>query len=73
LNFEKFEDFSPANVASQVGPIKDLLDLRTRLSNLRGSLQGNDQLDQALFDAVSKTDELNKLKAEIGAEGDKHE
>jgi len=23
-------------------------DLRTRLSNLRGSLQGNDQLDQAL-------------------------
>ena len=75
LNFEKFDDFSPANVAAQVGPIKELLDLRTRLSNLRGSLQGNDQLDQALFDAVSKTEELNKLKAEMGgkAEGDKHE
>ena len=75
LHFEKFDDFSPANVAAQVGPIKELLDLRTRLSNLRGSLQGNDQLDQALFDAVSKTEELNKLKAEMGgkAEGDKHE
>ena len=58
-----------------MGPIKELLDLRTRLSNLRGSLQGNDKLDQALFDAVSKTEELNKLKAEIGAkpEGDKNE
>jgi type VI secretion system protein ImpB len=58
-----------------VGPIKELLDLRTRLSNLRGSLQGNDKLDQALFDAVSKTEELNKLKAEMGstAEGDKNE
>jgi type VI secretion system protein ImpB len=75
LNFEKFEDFSPANVAAQVGPIKELLDLRTRLSNLRGSLQGNDQLDQALFDAVSKTEELKKLKAEMSGEpkGDKHE
>jgi type VI secretion system protein ImpB len=37
----------------------------TRLSNLRGSLQGNDQLDQALFDAVSNTEELNKLKTEL--------
>jgi type VI secretion system protein ImpB len=75
LHFESFDDFSPANVARQVDPIKQLLDLRTRLSNLRGSLQGNDQLDQALFDAVSKTEELNKLRAEIGgkAEGDKNE
>lgn len=75
LHFESFDDFSPAKVAEQVGPIKELLDLRTRLSNLRGSLQGNDKLDQALFDAVSKTEELNKLRSEIGstAEGDKHE
>jgi len=71
LHFESFDDFSPAAVANQVGPIKELLDLRTRLSNLRGSLQGNDELDQALFDAVSKTEELSKLRAEMGAEGDK--
>jgi type VI secretion system protein ImpB len=72
LKFESLEDFSPAKVAEQVGPIKELLDLRTRLSNLRGSLQGNDQLDQALFDAVSNTEGLNKLKAEMGkTEGDK--
>jgi type VI secretion system protein ImpB len=67
LKFESLEDFSPAKVAEQVGPIKELLDLRTRLSNLRGSLQGNDQLDKALFDAVSNTEELNKLRAELGA------
>jgi len=65
LKFESMDDFSPAKVAEQVGPIKELLDLRTRLSNLRGSLQGNDQLDQALFDAVSNTEELNKLKTEL--------
>ena len=65
LKFESMDDFSPARVAEQVGPIKELLDLRTRLSNLRGSLQGNDQLDQALYDAVSNTEELNKLKTEL--------
>lgn len=73
LHFEEFEDFEPARVAAQVGPIKQLLDLRTRLSNLRGSLQGNDELDRALFDAVSQTEELSKLKAEMKAEGDKHD
>jgi type VI secretion system protein ImpB len=74
LHFESFDDFSPAAVAQQVGPIKELLDLRTRLSNLRGSLQGNDELDQALFDAVSKTEEISKLRSELGKpEGDKNE
>jgi type VI secretion system protein ImpB len=80
LHFKSFDDFSPAQVAEQVPPLKELLDLRTRLSNLRGSLQGNDALDQALFDDVSKTDELNKLRSEMGtkaeggkAEGDKNE
>src|ERR1700679_827439 len=70
LRFESFDDFSPENVAKQVKPLKELLDLRTRLSDLRGSLQGNDKLDQMLFDAVSSTEERNKIKAEIG-EGDK--
>ena len=66
LKFQSMDDFSPAKVAEQVGPIKELLDLRTRLSNLRGSLQGNDRFDQALFDAVSKTEELAKLRTEVG-------
>ena len=48
-----------------VKPLKDLLDLRTRLSDLRGTLQGNDKLDQMLFDAVSSTEDRNKLRSEI--------
>ncbi len=66
LKFESLDDFSPENVAKQVGPLKELLDLRTRLSDLRGTLQGNDKLDQMLFDAVSNTDDRNKLRAEVG-------
>jgi type VI secretion system protein ImpB len=69
LKFESLDDFSPENVAKQVGPLKELLDLRQRLSDLRGSLQGNDKLDQALFDAVSSTESKEKLRGELGKTG----
>src|ERR1035441_6067603 len=46
LKFAKLEDFEPQNVARQVKPLKELLDLRTRLADLRGSLQGNDKLEE---------------------------
>ena len=71
LNFKSLEDFEPENVAKQVKPLKELLDLRTRLSDLRGSLQTNEKLDELLLDAVSNTDKLNKLKGELGIEGKK--
>ena len=66
LSFKKLEDFEPANVARQVPPLKELLDLRTRLSDLRGSIQGNDKLEELLLDAVGNTEKLDKLKAEMG-------
>jgi type VI secretion system protein ImpB len=69
LRFRKYDDFEPANVAKQVKPLKELLDLRTRLSDLRGSLQGNDKLEELLLEAVGNTETLDKLKAEIGTGG----
>jgi len=71
LDFKSMDDFSPEAVAKQVKPLKELLDLRTRLSDLRGSLQGNEGLEEALLDAVSNTDKLEKLKGEMGSEGGK--
>jgi type VI secretion system protein ImpB len=70
LKFKSIDDFEPENVARQVKPLKELLDLRTRLSDLRGSLQGNDKLEEALLDAVGSTEKLEKLKKEMGKEGE---
>ena len=70
LRFKKLEDFEPGNVAKQVKPLKELMDLRTRLADLRGTLQGNDKLEEILLDAVGNTDKLNKLKGEIGTKGE---
>jgi type VI secretion system protein ImpB len=66
LHFKSMDDFEPENVARQVKPLKELLDLRTRLSDLRGSLQGNDKLEELLLEAVGNTDKLEKLKGEMG-------
>ncbi len=73
LNFKSLDDFSPDAVARQVGPLKELLDLRGRLSDLRGSLQGNDKLEELLRESVSDKDKLAKLKQEIGGKGDSNE
>lgn len=65
LHFKSMEDFEPQNIARQIKPLKELMDLRTKLADLRGSLQGNDKLEELLLDAVGNTDKLDKLKSEI--------
>lgn len=70
LRFRSLEDFEPENVAKQVKPLKQLLDLRTRLADLRGSLQGNDKLEELLLEAVGNTEKLDKIKGEMGSKED---
>jgi type VI secretion system protein ImpB len=69
LHFKSMDDFAPENVARQVKPLKELMDLRTKLSDLRGSLQGNDKLEELLLDAVGDKNKLDKLKKELGEGG----
>jgi type VI secretion system protein ImpB len=68
LDFKSLDDFDPANVAKQVKPLKELLELRTKLGDLRGALQGNDKLDDLLMEAVSNTQKSEQLKKELGTE-----
>jgi type VI secretion system protein ImpB len=70
LHFKSMDDFAPENVASQVKPLKALLDLRSKLNDLSGSLQGNDKLEELLLNAVGNKDKLDKLKQEMdGSQG----
>jgi len=73
LRFRSLEDFEPTNVAKQIKPLKELLDLRTKLADLRVTLQGNDKLDEILQETLRNTDKLDKLKQEIGAKGEGNE
>jgi type VI secretion system protein ImpB len=75
LNFKSLEDFEPEKVAKQVRPLRELLELRTRLSDLKGTLQTNEKLNDVLLEAVSSTEKMDKLRSELGPkkEGEKEE
>ena len=67
LRFKKLTDFEPQNVARQVKPLNQLLELRTKLANLRSSLYGNDKLEELLQDAIAKTEALRKESGDAAA------
>ncbi len=69
LHFETLDDFAPDRVAQQVEPLRKLLELRQQLADLRGSLQGNDKLEEVLQQTLRSEDKLKKLQSEIQSEG----
>jgi type VI secretion system protein ImpB len=66
LRFSKMEDFAPQNVVEQVEPLRKLLELRRKLSNLRSSLYGNEKLELMLQEVLHNTEALSKLRSEVG-------
>lgn len=66
LRFKSLQDFEPEQVARQVKPLRELLELRTRLADLRGTLQGNEKLDELLQEVITSTEKLEKLRGELG-------
>ena len=67
LTFKSLDDFSPDAVARQVKPLRELLELRTKLADLRGSLQGNDKLDEILQATLNDPAKMEKLGQEFGS------
>jgi type VI secretion system protein ImpB len=65
LTFESLDDFAPERVAQQVKPLRELLELRTKLADLRGSLQGNEKLDEILQNTLNDSAAMKKLESEI--------
>lgn len=64
LQFNKMEDFRPESVAQQVEPLRKLLEARTKLSDLRNKLAGNDKLEDVLAEVLNNTEKLKQLGEE---------
>ena len=73
LNFKSMDDFEPARIAEQVPALKELLDMRTRLTQLLSKMEGNDKLEQMLTDVLSNTEKAMALAKEMGIEEPKKE
>jgi type VI secretion system protein ImpB len=70
LSFKSFEDFRPEAVVQQVEPLRKLLEARSKLSDLRNKLAGNEKLEDMLADVLSSTEKLQRLGAETGPRQD---
>lgn len=73
LNFRSLDDFSPENVAKQVPTLNKMLELRTKLTDLRGNLQTNEKLGDLLQDVLGSSEKMDKLKTEVGSGGSGNE
>lgn len=67
LRFKNLDDFHPEQVATQIEPLRKLVETRRRLADLLSKLEGNDKLDDLLQQVMASTDSLQKLSEEAGA------
>jgi type VI secretion system protein ImpB len=68
LNFKSMDDFDPAKVAQQVGPLKELMEMRHKLTQLLSKMEGNDKLEAMLGDILNNTEKAAALAKEMGVE-----
>lgn len=68
LNFKSMADFSPENVAKQIGPLSDMLEVRKKLKALLSKTEGNDRLEELLDGILANAEMRDKLKDVLGAE-----
>jgi type VI secretion system protein ImpB len=73
LNFKHMDDFEPARVAEQVPALRELLEMRQRLTQLLSKMEGNDKLEQLLADVMGNTEKAMALAKEMGIEETKKE
>lgn len=69
LNFAKLEDFEPLRIVHQVEPLRQLLELRSRLADLKNKMVGNEKLEELLDGIVRDTENLQRLAHTPQVEG----
>ena len=68
LNFKHIDDFEPAQVAKQIGPLQELLEMRQKLTQLLSKMEGNDRLEQLLEEVLSNTERAAQLAQHLRTE-----
>lgn len=65
LSFKSMDDFNPANIINQVGPMGKIYQKRVLLTDLLSKLDGNDALDAELRNIIDNPDALSQLQKEL--------
>jgi len=70
LTFKHFDDFEPTRVAQQIPALKEILEMRGRLSELLGKMEGNDKLEELLAEVMANSESQQALAGELGVTAD---
>lgn len=62
LTFRSLDDFAPARIAQQVEPLRKLVEIRNKLSELLVKMDGNDTLVEGLEEIIANTEKLAGLR-----------
>ena len=73
LRFKSMDDFHPERVVQQIDPLRQMINVRQRLSDLLNRLDGNDRLDELLQKVITSTESLEQLGKEAGVESSEPE
>jgi type VI secretion system protein ImpB len=66
LKFNSMEDFEPANIVSQVEPLRKMLEARNQLRDLLTKADRSEELENLLEKVLRNKDDLSKLSSELG-------
>lgn len=61
LAFNGIDDFRPESVANQVEPLRQLVQARDRLADLRNKISANEKLEDLLDDVLKNTEQVKKM------------
>ncbi|NLN58074.1 MAG: type VI secretion system contractile sheath small subunit [Gammaproteobacteria bacterium] len=64
LTFNSMEDFRPEQVVQQVDPLRQLVEARERLTDLRNKISNSERLEDLLDEVLKNTDQVRQLSAE---------
>jgi len=73
LRFKSMDDFHPERVVQQIDPLRQMINVRQRLSDLLNRLDGNDRLDELLQKVITSTESLEQLGKEAGVKSSESE
>lgn len=65
LKFESIEDFEPANIVTQIAPLKKLLETRNKLRDLLTKADRSEDLENILDEVLQNTEALKKFSDEL--------
>lgn len=70
LAFNRIDDFRPEAVAAQIEPLKQLVQARDRLADLRNKISANEKLEDLLDDVLKNTEQVRKMAEQSLSDGE---